>query len=142
MAGKVAGHKGPGFGSFKGRAGRGEWWSSLIWNSVIGGGVAVVPGIGAVLSLPWIVGLLAATTRRLHDLKRSGWWQLAPIAVGALAFGLYVYARNAGRTHFTVPEEWTAAAFSVAALAYLGFYAWIGLAAAKPGPNCYGEADA
>ena len=42
------------------RAGRREWWFSTFGNAVAGAIVGAVPGIGALLSLPWIIGTLAA----------------------------------------------------------------------------------
>ena len=81
---------------FRGRATRAEyWWWALgttvasILLSIIEGAVLGFDGSVQVLSLLfWLAILLprlAVTTRRLHDIGRSGWWQLVWVAAGALA---------------------------------------------------------
>src|SRR5690606_8688285 len=50
------------------------WWFALIYN--VG---AIVPLLGLLWLLAAILPMLAATSRRLHDTGRSGWWQLISI---------------------------------------------------------------
>src|SRR6185295_8327157 len=94
MTGKVAGHKGPPPGSFHGRAGGGEWVFGMIVNIFIGAFVGNIPTIGPLLAIPWTIATLAVTNRRLHDLNRSGWIQLAPMAVGAIAAPVIIMAES------------------------------------------------
>ena len=82
--------------SFDGRASLGEFWSWTIWYIIL---VPIIMNVifitGGVLLrissetlamplgicvLTWFIGTilpsLAVTTRRLHDIGKSGWWQL------------------------------------------------------------------
>jgi uncharacterized membrane protein YhaH (DUF805 family) len=73
------------YGTFKGRATRSEfWWFYLFtllmsWGATIVGN-STVHGFGSVLSslisLAFFVPTLAVGCRRLHDIGRTGWWQL------------------------------------------------------------------
>ncbi|MCR5297950.1 MAG: DUF805 domain-containing protein [Paludibacteraceae bacterium] len=71
------------FAKFDGRAGRKEFWYFVLVNVV----VSIVLNIidGAIFSTTVLSGLyglavlipgLALTARRLHDINKSGWWQL------------------------------------------------------------------
>ena len=81
------------YATFSGRASRSEfWWFYLFaalmsWGSLLVGG-AMFPTEPALAEIPsYIVNLifvlpgLAAGCRRLHDIGRSGWWQLLPLTV-------------------------------------------------------------
>jgi uncharacterized membrane protein YhaH (DUF805 family) len=76
------------YGTFSGRASRSEyWWFYLFtilmsWGSTIAAAsmfsfgdpmADILPGI---VSLVFFVPVLAAGSRRLHDIGKSGWWQL------------------------------------------------------------------
>ena len=76
------------YGTFSGRASRSEyWWFYLFtilmsWGSTIVGAamftfgdpmVDILPGI---VSLVFFIPAIAAGSRRLHDIGKSGWWQL------------------------------------------------------------------
>lgn len=82
---------------FSGRAHRREYWMFFLWNAVFGlaasivdraaglefdtgiaiGGEPVTVGVvWIVYSLVVLVPSLAIVSRRLHDVNRSGWWQL------------------------------------------------------------------
>ena len=76
------------YGTFSGRASRSEfWWFYLFtvlmsWGSTIVAGamfsfgdpmVDIIPGI---VSLVFFVPVIATGSRRLHDIGKSGWWQL------------------------------------------------------------------
>lgn len=79
------------YATVAGRATRSEyWWFYLFflllsWGSSIAGAVAGGEAIGLTMSV--IVGLalfvptVCAATRRLHDTKHSGWWQLIAITI-------------------------------------------------------------
>lgn len=146
--GLVAGHRGPDARSFKGRAGRGEWWIALVWNSAVGAIVAAIPTIGPILSLPWLVAGLAANARRLHDLKLSAWLQLAPMAATVLALAAYEVSVRQGWVRASEAFGWSTPAQGAvlgaalfAGLAYGVFYIWLGFVPGTRGPNVYGEAD-
>ena len=74
------------YATFSGRASRGEfWWFYLFtillsWGASIVGEVTIGIGMGVVMSnivaLALMLPALAAGCRRLHDIGKSGWWQL------------------------------------------------------------------
>ncbi|RZL68049.1 MAG: DUF805 domain-containing protein [Variovorax sp.] len=62
---------------FSGRASRSEyWWFVLIYfvASIIG--AVIHPYVQYIVILAFFLPLLAAGTRRLHDIGKSGWFQL------------------------------------------------------------------
>lgn len=67
---------------FSGRARRTEFWMFVLFNFIIAivlGGVDVMLGLGflgALYALATIVPSLAVGARRLHDIGKTGWWQL------------------------------------------------------------------
>jgi uncharacterized membrane protein YhaH (DUF805 family) len=61
---------------FSARASRSEyWWFVLLWIIVYGLDF-INPTLSIVLTVPLIIPMLAVQTRRLHDINKSGWWQL------------------------------------------------------------------
>ena len=57
---------------FSGRSTRAElWWWSLFTNLV-----QLIPLIGGVIALAALIPSIAVTSRRLHDIGKTGWWQL------------------------------------------------------------------
>lgn len=60
---------------FSGRASRPEYWWFVLANIV----AAVVSGfinryLYIIVVLAWLLPMLAASVRRLHDIGKSGWW--------------------------------------------------------------------
>ena len=85
---------------FKSRAGRSEYWFFMLFGTLVGfaaQGLDYVifdsePQTGplylinfTILTIPQV----SATTRRLHDVGRSGWWQLSYITIIGIFFVLY-----------------------------------------------------
>ena len=74
--------------STKGRASRSEYWWFLLFSTLAGsvleglsgdgGGFAVAAGIA---SLALVLPQICVTSRRLHDIGWSGWWQLLPFGL-------------------------------------------------------------
>lgn len=74
--------------NFAGRARRKEYWMFVLFSLIISIVIGVVDGIlgtktsagigmlGAVYSLAVIIPSIAVGARRLHDIDKSGWWQL------------------------------------------------------------------
>lgn len=63
---------------FQGRARRPEFWWWVLANAGVNLLLNLLPGWASLLvSLVTLVPTLAVATRRLHDVGRSGWWQLA-----------------------------------------------------------------
>lgn len=74
--------------TFSGRATRSEFWFFYLFVSVPTIGLSIIFGTQAD-SMPWIINalltifnlavflpFLSVTVRRLHDIGKSGWWQL------------------------------------------------------------------
>lgn len=85
-------------GNFKGKMTRSDYWLYflfiylwiLIFAVVLGGLSALLRSPGAMTGLFPVVLFLsvshyAASARRLHDVGKSGWWQLVPL------YSLYLY---------------------------------------------------
>lgn len=65
------------FSDFSGRATRAEYWWFLLFALLISALAAIINDkLLQVVSVILLVPLLAAGTRRLHDVEQSGWWQL------------------------------------------------------------------
>lgn len=62
---------------FTGRAGRPEfWWFVLFGIICIVVATVISPLLGNLVSLGLLLPNLAVGARRLHDINRTGWWQL------------------------------------------------------------------
>jgi uncharacterized membrane protein YhaH (DUF805 family) len=72
--------------TFRGRAPRSEYWYFVLFMFIGGVTTAVLDAIlfsgnvisplNSIFSLVTIIPSLAVASRRLHDLDKSGWWQL------------------------------------------------------------------
>lgn len=70
-----------GYAEFDGRAGRAEyWWFVLFVALVTSVGTMISDVAGGIVLLLLLLPLAAAGARRLHDIGRSGWWQLFALA--------------------------------------------------------------
>ena len=76
------------FFNFSGRARRSEYWSIVFFIPVMIG-LAFIPYIGQVFPLLFFILTLSVTTRRLHDIGKSGWWVLMFTLVPLLALSLF-----------------------------------------------------
>lgn len=144
MAGKVRAQRGPGSGSFHGRAGRAEFWTHVSINTVVGAIASSIPYAGPLLAVPWTIGALAVTSRRLHDIERSGWWQVAPMIVGVPFIATLAYMTSQGLVAHAPPPVWANMLTwlgVVWAVAYVALVVWLGFTPGASGPNRFGEAD-
>ena len=73
------------YASFGGRASRSEFWWFYLFVVLAGWGATLVGNSGgamagdvlsSVVHLAFLIPSLAVGSRRLHDIGRSGWWQL------------------------------------------------------------------
>ena len=75
------------YATFEGRAARPEFWFFVLFNVLVGVALSVVDAIlfgmangvsplNSLYSLAVLIPSLAVGARRLHDIDRSGWWQL------------------------------------------------------------------
>lgn len=77
--------------TFSGRASRSEFWWFYLFTVLISWGATLVEaamfGVGAmgilsgIASLVFVLPSLAASSRRLHDIGKSGWWLLIALTV-------------------------------------------------------------
>jgi len=132
--------------SFKGRAGRREFWvivgPILVWNvALISALEAVAPhGIKNILAalLVLIFGMMApdflgvtAISRRLHDLNRSAWW----------IYGLGIVARLAQSTYKGSSDVVARTGVLILAVLLAGAaIGYLGLRKGDPGKNQFGPA--
>jgi uncharacterized membrane protein YhaH (DUF805 family) len=67
------------FAVFDGRASRSEFWWFYLVAGIVGNGIFFIDDTGYVyLVIALLLGLpsFSAGARRLHDVDKSGWWQL------------------------------------------------------------------
>lgn len=130
------------YATFTGRASRAEFWKFNCWmwliSSVLNALTPILPMVMIVLlfvfSLGFFLPSMAVTVRRFHDIGKSGWWVLFPVAVAMIAGSLMVVMIQS--------EDVSPVAAGVLGLVYLGviilmWYWWC--KPSQPGPNRYGE---
>ena len=66
------------YAEFSGRASRSEYWWWVLFTTIINISLGWIPIIGILITLLLLIPTISLTTRRLHDINLSGWWQ-API---------------------------------------------------------------
>jgi uncharacterized membrane protein YhaH (DUF805 family) len=144
------------FLSANGRIGRGEFWIAfviLFVAQIIINMLAHAVHILGLLGLVLIYFNVCVYSKRLHDMGKSGWLQLVPIAVflvaGVIAgvmggTALLTAMANSGAANAN-PSAMMAAlgsaglAIGVAGLVALGFLLWVGLSPGEAGDNKYGS---
>ena len=151
------------YGDFSGRATRAEYWwwvlAVVIGTSIftaVDSSIASFSGLGytpfaTIFSLAIILPDLTVTARRLHDIGKSGWWQLAWVAISLLALipivvGLVVSISSDGFA-FNLPSGDEGSflplllGFAITLLIWLGVFIWSLIwliSQGQAGPNRYG----
>lgn len=96
---------------FNGRATRRDYWSFILVNMVVALLIGLVEEIigmdddflSSIYSLAIVCPNITLTTRRLHDVNRSGWWQLAiivPLLNFYLAYLVWIKPGTTGDNKF------------------------------------------
>ena len=99
------------YGTFDGQASKGEFWYWFLF-ALICGGVATIIDI-FIIGVPvesygpayWIISLvlflptLSVGARRLHDVGKSGWWQLIGLTVIGLIPLIIWWASDGGKKY-------------------------------------------
>jgi uncharacterized membrane protein YhaH (DUF805 family) len=94
------------YATFSGRATRSEFWWFYLFTVLLGWGASVVGAItmdggelmGNLISLIFLIPILAAGSRRLHDTGRSGWWQLLIITLIGILLLIVWFAMDSEKT--------------------------------------------
>jgi uncharacterized membrane protein YhaH (DUF805 family) len=136
------------FAYLNGRSSRGEYWIGIGLLLLVGVGLALanISGAGAVTTFLWIL----IWSRRLHDIGKSGWVILIPmalmIAVSAAAFALggdelvkvMRYTQTNGGEISERGAQLFLAFVGVVLLIQGGFTVWLGTRAGEPQSNRFG----
>ena len=78
------------YATFSGRASRPEFWWFFLFQILVSVAASMVGDtIAGLVSLGLLLPALAAGTRRLHDIGKSGWWQL--IMLTGIGFFVLIY---------------------------------------------------
>jgi uncharacterized membrane protein YhaH (DUF805 family) len=84
------------YATFNGRASRSEYWWFSLFCVIVGMASSTLFGDGSIVSFANIILILpsiAVATRRLHDVGRSGWWQLLAITLIGILVLIYWYVK-------------------------------------------------
>ena len=78
------------YATFSGRASRSEfWWFSLFQILVLAAAATISEMLYVLAGLGLLLPILAVGTRRLHDIGRTGWWQL--LALTGIGYLVLLY---------------------------------------------------
>ena len=79
------------YANFSGRSSRSAYWFWILWSVIVTLSIEILragigeAGIGYFIDFVWSLGILVPTValaaRRLHDVGRSGWWQLIAFTI-------------------------------------------------------------
>jgi len=85
------------YATFSGRAVRSEFWWFFLFQIIV---MVVASFLGDVISgivsLGLLLPALAVGARRLHDIGRSGWWQLLSLTLIGFLVLVYWWAQPSG----------------------------------------------
>ncbi len=101
------------YADFHGRARRKEYWMFLLFNLSIAFVMVFIEGmlgtkgmLGLIYSLMLLVPGFSVTTRRLHDVDKSGWWSLIALIplLGALILTYYLACQGTNGSNRFGPD--------------------------------------
>lgn len=132
------------FFSPNGRIPRSVFWAA--WGIQLGAGflLGLIPLIGFFVSMVLVWTNICVNTKRLHDMGRTGWWQVAPWIATIVGFGaLFVFAINSSFSEGARGDNLAVGVGAFSALgAYvvvnIGFLIWIGATPSQPHDNRFG----
>lgn len=129
-----------------GRIGQKDYWIGVGILFAAGLVLGWVPLIGTLISLASIYFGICVSSKRLHDMGKSGWLAAIPYGVTALAVVLSAMTFIGGMMSSGNGNDFGAVAgmggavslWGLAFLINLGFLIWLGITAGQPGDNIYG----
>lgn len=68
------------YSDFSSRSRRSEYWYWYLFTTIIGLVADFIPVVSTIVTFVILIPTLSVTVRRFHDIDRSGWWVLAPLA--------------------------------------------------------------
>ncbi len=78
------------YATFTGRASRSEFWWFFLFQLLVSIAASMLGDVAnGLVNLALLLPALAVGTRRLHDIGRSGWWQLIMLTVVGLLVLIY-----------------------------------------------------
>ena len=84
------------YAAFSGRASRPEFWWFFLFQILVSIAASMLGDVVASLvSLALLLPALAVGARRLHDIGKSGWWQLIMLTVIGLLLLIYWWVQPA-----------------------------------------------
>ena len=132
------------FLSGEGRIGRRDFWIGFLIIMAASFLLGFIPIIGMIVGLALIWPQVCIHAKRLHDMGRTAWLMLIPMAISLGA--MVVVAAVGGMAALSGDASAvTGAAFGVMGLALLisfvvslAFLLWVGLTPSQPGDNRFG----
>lgn len=129
-----------------GRIGQKDYWIGVGILFAAGLVLGWIPLIGTLVSLASIYFGICVSSKRLHDMGKSGWLAAIPYGVTALAVVLSAMTFIGGMMSAGYGDDFGAMAgmggavslWGLAFLVNLGFLIWLGVTAGQPGDNLYG----
>ena len=84
------------YATFSGRASRPEFWWFFLFQILVSMAASMLGDVVAgLVSMALLLPALAVGARRLHDIGRSGWWQLIMLTVIGLLLLIYWWVQPA-----------------------------------------------
>ena len=85
------------YATFSGRASRPEFWWFFLFQILVWIGASFISEmLSGLVSLALLVPALAVGARRLHEIGRTGWWQLLGLTGIGLLVLIYWWVQPAG----------------------------------------------
>ena len=85
---------------FDGRASKSEFWYFLLFHVGVSFVTSFIhPAVNGIFILGTLIPMISVGCRRLHDINKSGWWQLIPI------YNLILWLGFAGLKP-SIPNRW------------------------------------
>ncbi len=84
------------YADFNGRAARPEFWWFQLFVFLLNIVVALLLGDGLIanlVSVAFLLPTLAVGSRRLHDIGKSGWWQLLSLTIIGIILLIYWFVQ-------------------------------------------------